>query len=130
MASNAIDLVNPQTGEVLFRAERVTRGSRTPQWAVVFIRMSQLQKLNMQETAVLSYLLTQMGWGNIAPVGAFDVARRFGIKKRTAQKHLAGLVKAGVVERLNANCHRVSTEIAWRGRISEWHKMKAMQAQA
>lgn len=127
----SLDLADPRTGEVLFRLEPRAR-HRTPGWIVIFKakQMELTEKLKMQELAVLSYLVVQMRWGNMVPLGAFDVARRFGLTKRSAQRYLAGLVKVGAIQKLNTNCYRVSIEVAWLGSLKEWHKLKAEQAQA
>lgn len=125
MSTETLDVIHPQTGEVLFRAERITRGRRTPQWSVIFTKMEKLNSLNIQEAGILQYLISEMGWGNVVGVGPFDVGRRFGMKRRTAAKHMRSMVKKGAIERLGTDSYRVSMDLAWKGNLRDWHRQRA-----
>lgn len=131
MATDFLDVLDPNTGEVLYRAERVRGGrERTPQWIIVWIQKMEAMcdRIAMPEEAVLHWFIRSMHYGNFVEMGSWDVARKFGINERTARKYLAGLVRTRALEKMNKRLYRVSLDLAWRGKISEWHKVRAEQA--
>jgi DNA-binding MarR family transcriptional regulator len=119
-----LDILDPNTGQILYRAEQRRNSRKTPAWMVIWRdNMEDLcRKLTSPEVDILHWFIRNMQYGNLVRLGPFDVARRYGIKKGTAYKHLAKLVKAGALQKIQPDLYKVSLNIAWRGSIKDWHK--------